>query len=134
MEEAKIVWAYLAGLIDGDGCISIGRAGPTTFLLRLAITNTNKGLLDWVVSNTRCGTVKHQSTMPGWKTCYQWYVDGWKSRSILEAILPYSVSKQEQIKVALSFLSLGRSHAPHKRAIIQQQMKWLNKKGEQIVI
>ena len=50
MEET--VKAYMAGIVDGEGSISISRqSNSKSYICQLAIVNTNRELIEWVCDN-----------------------------------------------------------------------------------
>ncbi len=99
--------AYLAGIIDGEGCILIHRSindkGYIGYTLEVGVRNTDGRLIDWLKNNYG-GTVKVSSRGNSkHKTCYDWRLFNQKAISLLLLILPYLIVKKEQIEVALKF-------------------------------
>ena len=52
--------AYIAGLIDGEGCIRIGRVGPEriTFYPSISIGMTNREVIEWLQDRIHSGSIK----------------------------------------------------------------------------
>lgn len=102
--------AYLAGIIDGEGCVGVyhragpryGRAGGTA---RVYVCNTDRRILDWIAERFG-GNVytSRASTQPGWKTVYAWQATGKPAASVINEVLPYLVAKREQALLALEFI------------------------------
>ena len=103
---------YLAGLIDGEGSISIVRA--TTgynrksrrihHQLRVSVYNTDINMVEWVKSRVGFGHIarrKQQSERH--KPSYQYQVCALKALEILRAVHPYLVTKKRQAEVAFIF-------------------------------
>lgn len=111
-EEKHI--AYLAGIIDGEGCFFIGKLpkkegdGYVTEHYRgvLKIDNTDARLLDWIdnvfsgTASARCrSTSKELFTRP----IYTWTASGDRLLDLCEQILPYLVIKKEQCEIMIRF-------------------------------
>jgi hypothetical protein len=92
--------AYLAGIIDGEGCIGIGKRGkyisPT-----LQITNTSEDLAKWLIQT--CGGRCYYSVdkRPPRKPCWHSSVAGQIARDIIEAVQPFLIIKAKQAKLIL---------------------------------
>src|ERR1700688_672216 len=88
----KTKWSYLAGLLDGEGHITIRRAktthkryrkdgsfgvsGGTHFISVVAITNTNEKMMQWLTEHF--GGSKYSKTINrdhlNWKPSFTWHV------------------------------------------------------------
>lgn len=149
-QEDKTKWSYLAGLIDGEGCISIAhrikegqkltkihktRANThpyRMFSLRISITNTYLPLMKWLIANF--GGVYYQKRQPSekHKASFEWRPKGRANmEKMLLGILPYMVIKTEQAKVALEYVRMTANgeHNPDKRQQLYLRAKDLNRKG-----
>jgi hypothetical protein len=143
-QEDKTKWSYLAGMIDGEGCISIWRtkarahdyesSGKTygSFNLRIQVYNTSLELMKWLVANF--GGVYHTRlhVKDEHKNSYSWRPKGENNtKKMLLGILPYLVIKTEQAKLALEYIALPRN-CPDKREPLYQRIKLLNQKGKSV--
>ena len=107
--------AYLAGLIDGEGSITIDRCGksggcPASRLqLVLRITSTSKKLLEYSNKVTRDGkiTLKRKSTL-NHRACYEWRTRNHHASRILFFLLPYLLLKKDQAELAIKFAATIR--------------------------
>lgn len=117
----KEMWAYAAGYVDGEGCI---RIDINKYTLRVEISSCYPGSLKWI-SETFGGSmaVKTESNGPH-RRQYRWSLNGQKSKTLLEGLLPYSMEKKAQIKLALQFLDTGDKT---EKAEIAAQLKALKK-------
>ena len=108
--------AYLAGVIDSDGCIAITKARKTAlmrrtqrivnprYVLRITITNTSMKLMDWLVENFG-GTLRRKGRAKViHKVAYDWIYDNGKAIFILELIKPFLIVKQKQAELGISFI------------------------------
>jgi hypothetical protein len=98
--------AYAAGLIDGEGCMSLDKK----YTLRIDVGLSSKGLpiLEWLVAhyggtirNTRAATEK-------WEAAQAWMLLGDKAVSFLRQIAPHLILKAPQAGVAIAFGDLRR--------------------------
>lgn len=95
--------AYLAGFIDGEGCIHIKRRSKTNApALVLSVSNTNKLVILWL-----CKLFNHtfhkRRLKNGTKDAYVFVVTGKKAGYILEQLLPYFKIKKDRAKLAIKF-------------------------------
>lgn len=140
MALPETVKAYLAGLIDGEGCIHIShKAGSGKYDWRLTITNTDESILRWAQEHLGglFYTHKWQYDHPNWKIRHDLIFTNTKARGIVAAVMPYLVIKRPQAKLMLDYYNrLMSSSGTHiteemaaKREEIFQQMRILNQKG-----
>jgi hypothetical protein len=101
--------AYIAGLFDGEGCVSVvvNRRVVRQFgysmrhQLSVQISNTHQGVVDWVCA-TYGGKVK--SYQPGrGRIIYKWFLNDRHAATFLRDLLPYLIVKREQAEVGLAF-------------------------------
>ena len=127
--------AYLAGLIDGEGSISLVK-GQTRIHPRLEIYNTNRDVLDWVASvfgGTVCSVGRaHLSHKPE----YVWHCGPQHAQTVLEVCRPYLKIKGRQADIFTEFHATktpyGYDTSPDVKAnrlALVASMRVLNKKG-----
>jgi hypothetical protein len=91
---------YLAGLIDGEGTIvfvKISSAVRQSYQTRVQIYNTDKRMIEWVLSRLPSGRMSVQKHSEGnRKVLYQWICSTNAATTLLREIQPYLVIKQEQ--------------------------------------
>src|SRR5688500_4637701 len=105
--------AYIAGIIDGEGCIAIGkhktRAYKSGYQVcpRLSVTNTNLKLLKDLRKVTGVGNITsfERKKNPNWKIGYTWQVFGKDINKVLVTVLPYLRLKQRQAKLVIRFIN-----------------------------
>ena len=122
-------WAYLAGLIDGEGHLGIeGPQGPGVMLV---ITNSSVVLMDWLESHMPVGKKyslkgsKNGVKRPVW----QWWIWNEDILPIVSAVMPYLIAKREEAEVILLALderkrysyALGTGHHPPQSFRIQMK-------------
>ncbi len=118
---AEVDRAYLAGLIDGDGCImaTIERHREKKFGFRvrveLKLTQKEDKLLNTLAREFKIGRVCCNRGNTSYTT-YDWIIRDTKDLiGILELILPFTRLKKQQVTIALKIL---RSHVVTKRDLL----------------
>lgn len=109
---APIDAAYIAGLIDGEGTLTIVRSKRPDRRLGwqyqpcFSIANTDLALLRSVQRTCGNGRVQRSSVKPALhKQGYQLKFWAEQTRQLLPQVLPYLRGKAEQARVLLSFLA-----------------------------
>jgi hypothetical protein len=134
-------WAYVAGIVDGEGCIQIfSRPSKTAYgtpypgyRCEITIANTRIVLMKWLVQHFG-GTYRQKSNgshqNPKHKICYEWRLGSHaKKERFLLGILPYLLIKREQGLLSLEFVRLGRQPNAQKREELMQKCRPLNRRG-----
>jgi hypothetical protein len=139
--------AYIAGIIDGEGCIGLSRNRTKKqrqknpkYQSEICVINTNKGLVDWLVRAGGLVNVRPRND-ERWKVAYRWRIKESLHPDFLRAILPYLVIKRKQAELIIQYCETKISHIRQgnkrdmsdeelaKRESYYQQMKLLNAKG-----
>ena len=104
----KVDLGYLAGIMDGEGCITIlemKNRRKRTWRVHVTIANTNEWLLKWVQFYSGLGGIYKMgrggkgNEKPSW----QWRVSDRPAGDFLRMILPYLKIKKPQAEIALRF-------------------------------
>lgn len=135
--------AYTAGIIDGEGSISLvyARQKPYRSSLNVIVqvANTNEWLVQWLRMAyggwiTKANRSQVQDKI--WKPAYQWRITGIKAKEFLELIYPYLRLKRPQAEIAISLAKMrGKSHhrlTESEKVIAEAQrilISKMNKKG-----
>lgn len=132
-DKAKFI--YVAGIIDGEGCLIISRSNRGNYMNyygRIHVKNTDTNLMDWLVEkfggnihvNNPADSVRHS-------VAYSWYFSGdaRDKEKFLLAIMPYLIVKKRQAKVLLEFFRMTGEKNPAKRESLYQQNIALNRRG-----
>ena len=101
--------AWLAAFIDGEGYIGVVKSNPVaggpTYLLRLTISNTHRGVMDYICKLTQLGRI--QTCPPGkhgLKIQYKWEIYAtYDIKRIIKTVYPYLIVKKWQAREALKF-------------------------------
>lgn len=98
--------AYLAGLMDGEGCIYMERKASRhsySYVLVVRVTNEHKGALE------RCKekfggslyTMSEADTEQNRKQIFQWSIKGKAAHEFLKTVVPFLVIKLEQAQLVI---------------------------------
>jgi len=108
---------YLAGIIDGEGSIQIGKqnGGKSWETLRVEVTTTNRELETFIQSTLKFGhvTTNKNPKVRGGLT-WTWRCYGWNAWAFLKKIEPLLVIKGQSARIAIRFQS-ARSTAEFTR-------------------
>ena len=136
--------SYVAGIIDGEGWISIKKNKPhvtrpgTQYFLELGVENTSEKLMLWLEANFSGLVYLRQPRNPKWKPIYSWKLRCSRAAALLSEISDILVIKSDRAKLALKFTeTIGTKYnnigLPNNvftaRESMFQEMKTLNKKG-----
>ena len=101
---------YVAGIIDGEGSISISQNRSGCYYPRVSVGTTSRALVDFLL--VECGGYandKHPKN-PRAKEQYQWYVVGKRAVELLKLLEPRLVIKKGP---AQCVLAVPRFHLMH---------------------
>ena len=131
----KNAWPYVAGILDGEGSLSIHKAdspGNNSYRLQIVIYGTSIKLMKWLLGNFGGTFYSRDNNPSGWTKTYsrpihKWNISGRANKErFLLGIIPYLIIKREQAEVALEFVRLGNSQVPEIRKRLEEKMKLLN--------
>jgi hypothetical protein len=114
---SRIDLAYIAGIIDGEGSLMLYRHGrskcnPGTMVYnaQLAVTNTNKDLMNWLSDKLSKYSypfktkVYLRKTPSNQKQIYQLAVRGFKLLYLLQDLLPFLIVKKKQAEKLIEWI------------------------------
>jgi len=106
--EEFIIWS--AGFYDGEGCVLVlSNSGRTRFTLVSSVVQQDPKPLRMLNNRFGGGVTTDINASAGYNRkngnvlIWRWRVSGAKAYSFLSAIKPYSITKQSQIQVALTW-------------------------------
>lgn len=112
-------WAYLAGILDGEGCITSYQNSEGWTYVRIRITQTNPPVVEWL-QRVVGGRVWHSH-----QGRYTWGCEGRLSREILRGTYKYLTYKKPQAEVAYRIHQVDKEERMrlhlHLRALKQRQ-------------
>lgn len=129
--------AYIAGLIDGEGCISANHRGLTKdglqfYNIYIQIVMTDRGPLELMEALYGGKIYARQSSKRkygNYKMPYHWQVCGEKAYKLLMDIKPYLIAKRPQAEVAFRILKVHprwRRYTPMERFLQEIDAKELH--------
>ncbi len=131
--------AYIAGLIDGEGCIYVTNRksrGRYTMSAGLNISSTTKNLIEWLHEVTGIGSITCQKrNQDRWKPMYKWNVAIVPSANLLSKLETFLKIKQKQANLLIELKDIkSKSSTNFKNEYSRQleiftEMKNLNKRG-----
>jgi hypothetical protein len=98
--------AYAAGILDGEGCITVARRGDKKgFQLVVTVANTNLPVINWL--QARWGGSVHRLN-PDKRTirprlAWHWVCASKKGSNFLQDVRPYMIIKGDQADNAIAF-------------------------------
>lgn len=136
--------AYLAGIIDGEGCFWIGiiskkeTSGYVNEHFRgvLKIDNTDRKLVDWldtVFSGTSSARSRTTSSRKYEREVFTWVATGDRLLDLCEQVLPYLVIKKEHCENMIKFRKtytnrLGSNQLSYEQIVTRQSCVEMSKK------
>ena len=119
------ILAYAAGILDGEGCVSISKApSGGKFRMRVSIGNNDPRMLLFLQEHFGGSINKFYSGNDVNRPGYMWGVSGSHAGVFLRLIYPYVRCKREQIEVVLDYLSTSDWN---KRTELYERCKKLKK-------
>jgi len=133
-------FAYLAGIIDGEGSISIEIQGAAEcrktdyYAIRLLVINTDTRLLEWLKENFG-GSINKRKAYENRRQCYNWALFSYDAANLLAKCLPFMIIKKQRAQVLIQFMQTKKDtwnvsdEVQKKRRELYAEMKLLNKIG-----
>ncbi len=127
--------AYFAGFFDGEGCVNIWRARKTnSYQVRVVISSTNKGIMEKFQGKFGGSISTIVSVQGNNKPFWIWKISGTDVTKFLVMIQPYSILKNEQIKIGLRLRKMiEEKRKTRKDVLVKKELKnmmhKLNKRG-----
>lgn len=120
IENECLNYAYLAGIIDGDGSISIQKSklkNGYSYQAKVIITGSTE-TIDWIKKNITNKVYINQSYNK--KTFSLQIAKRENTLLIIDGILPYLVYKKHRAEIVRTFLLIKRGKTAIKERIFQQ--------------
>ena len=114
--------AYIAGFLDGDGCIMLipwKRKQYLYYCLRVTASNVFSEPL-YLIQRIFGGKVKLYKSREGCNDAYEWRIASRKAETFLTVVLPYLIIKKEEATLALQHAALRGVKTPRKAELAKQ--------------
>jgi hypothetical protein len=123
-------YAWLAGIIDGEGCIRISqywnkREKCRGYDLVVAVTMTHSPTLTLIKQICHVGKIYKEAPRGlNRKPTYKWMSSDRQAAAVLRSCLPFMVTKKDQAQVALDFMVSKTlwGHPGSKRPVAPQEV------------
>ena len=108
--------AYLAGIIDGEGCITITKTNTDrTLRYKLVIQVSMVDKVPPLLAHFAFGGyLRLRDRNPKWKALWEWQIKSGDAIACLKDLLPYLRTKKAEAELALRFWE-EKSHIPFQR-------------------
>lgn len=116
--------AYIAGILDGEGCITVYLYPSGSIKPQVMIANTNLPLLQWIQSFYGGAISKHTNYNENAKQCYRLQLFGFRALPILRDSYKYLRIKKLQADMLLSvprFLKLEETKGKHGKLLTEEE-------------
>lgn len=127
--------AYIAGLIDGEGSITIARDRRQFYAPRITITNTNPYLLKWL--KLKLGSEGSFFEKKSRGRAWEWRIQGYGVLPAIQRLNPFLVIKKAQAQIAINFIRERKKmsdwefHCTPKMEKLYKTIKILNRRFHQ---
>jgi hypothetical protein len=101
-------FAYLAGIVDGEGCLSIRRVvrGKTIYHVAMLEVGMCERPVIELFSSVFGGSVWYECPRGMNKNIHKWRVTGTNVLPVLQAIYPWLIAKNTQAQILFDFFPL----------------------------
>lgn len=125
--------AYIAGFFDGEGCIRIKRAsqGGNSYYIWLAITNSNKPILEFVMGIFGGNVRQAERTIN--KVVYHYLITSSEAIDMLKILLAFLREKKRQAELAIFFHENKERLSPKVKEEYCQKMKSLKRENPELL-
>ncbi len=114
-------WIYLAGIIDGEGTLTID-SKKGNFNAKISIVTTNSELANWLREKLKTPvTVSKNKKHPEYRDKYEFFIHGYKTKPFLKKILPFLIVKKRNAKLLIEFINIRLSRSKHSEHSEEEQ-------------
>lgn len=97
--------AYLAGIVDGEGSITLHMRAMGSLRVRLYVGNTSTLLIDWLhehfAGEVSWNVHKNPDRPARWKQLHHWRIDGDGAIALIAELIPLLVVKRAIAELAI---------------------------------
>jgi len=137
LKEMSDIWkGYLAGMIDGEGNMRLGKDQKDGLHPRIVVANTHRDAVQKLREITGIGGVYiRENRGTNWKPVWSWNVNGIvDTEAVLVQVKDYLIVKRRQAELLLKFTEIYRSRPSYGEVTpqireIDEELRKLNKRG-----
>jgi hypothetical protein len=132
--EHEIFLAYVAGIMDGEGCFRIEKKRPNAaqksikYTMMITLQMGEKAVMDHIASHLEITPLfinlqqwKYKDNQPR-RPAYRIQLFSKRAADFIRLILPYLVGKKEQARLCLEFNDLISSQVKLKRKFTESEL------------
>ena len=107
--EGKALWGYVAGIIDGEGCIYLsnrhnGYKDHRSMELHVKVGMANEWVINFLLMQFGgVKSIRKHHQIIRYKQIYEWAANGKKAGKFLKLVLPYLQIKRPQAELGIAF-------------------------------
>lgn len=113
----NLLYAYMAGFVDGEGTISIkSQSKQKPYYGYLSVCNTNYNAIKLFEQEfggkvrKRNWSKNQKNVSKNWKPCYEWQLTCEKAKSAITILMPYLKLKYRQAMLVVRLLKLKKKY------------------------
>lgn len=124
--------AYIAGMIDGEGCICISKCprpnNYTNYNIKLFIASTDFILVEWFLKRTIAKVYAQKPTGLSKRICYKINFQNQGALDILKEVSKYMVIKKRRVDFVLKVYPPKNIQDNKRRAFVYDRLKSFNQR------
>ena len=97
------VKAYIAGIVDADGCVALRKDKKIYLYPQVVVSNTHLPLLKMLQKRYNGSITKLKRRKENHTQAYNWRVTTDQARILLRDIIPYMIIKKKKAKIVLKY-------------------------------
>lgn len=119
---------YVAGIVDGEGCISLAMFHNKQLHIRLKVKMNHLELIQALQSQFG-GSLTIENPKGNRKQSYSWQISCGPALEVIKQVQPYLIVKQDQAKLVMMFAKLGHNTNETVNDAFKTLMHKYNKRG-----
>lgn len=137
----RMSWKYIAGLIDGEGCIDLQYQYTPRYegthirpRVRVAMATPGKEVIELLAANFG-GHIGHRKAKSDqWQDAYSWELCGKQCRPFLQNIAGHLIIKKEQARLAIWWIDngMGKHVSAEVREHLKQELKAMKRDPQRL--
>ena len=107
--------AYLAGLFDGEGCVTMarhlhrgGRSGPLTYRMFVELVNTDESVVVLFHQYFGGHIYRREPKKVTHRVIWRWQATSYAARRAMEVLLPYLRIKRARAEIMIEYAKTAR--------------------------